>query len=470
MGENRNPNSTQVNEFSSPPIRGQKLSLLPFVFLIFYGVSGGPFGVEDAVGAAGPLLAMAGFLVFPFIWSIPEALVTAEMATMFPENGGYVVWATAAFGPFWGFQLGWAKWLAGVIDNALYPVLFLDYLKSTIPAVGGGPPRAAAVLALTITATYLNYRGLSIVGWIAVALGAFTVLPFVAMWFISMPKLRPRRWFVVDAGNVNWSLYMNTLFWNLNYWDGASTVAGEIENPRRTFPKALFYAVILVVVAYFFPILSGTGAIPFQQERWSDGYFAEVAEVIGGPWLRWWVQAAAAASNMGMFLAEMGGDSFQLLGMAERGMLPEFFARRSQYGTPLAGILFSATGVVLLSWLSFAEIVAAANFLYSLGMILEFAAFVRLRVIAPFATRPYRIPVGTVGAALMCIPPTLFICVVLALSSIKVATVGLVVILLGLILRPCIKLVERKRWVKFSASSGLPDIRSVTHESETLID
>lgn len=39
------------------------------------------------------------------VWSVPEALITAELATAFPENGGYVVWVTAAFGEFWGFQV-----------------------------------------------------------------------------------------------------------------------------------------------------------------------------------------------------------------------------------------------------------------------------------------------------------------------------------------------------------------------------
>jgi len=91
-----------------------KLGILPLVALTFYEVSGGPFGVEDSVKAAGPLLALLGFLVFPFIWSIPEALVTAELATTFPENGGYMLWISAAFGPFWGFQEGWWKWISGV--------------------------------------------------------------------------------------------------------------------------------------------------------------------------------------------------------------------------------------------------------------------------------------------------------------------------------------------------------------------
>lgn len=100
-------------------------------------------------------------------------------------------------------------------------------------------------------------------------------------------------------------------------------------------------------------------------------------------------------SNMGMFVAEMSSDSFQLLGMAERGMLPEFFAKRSRYGTPIFGIMFSASGVIFLSTLSFLEIVAAENFLYCFGMLLEFVAFVKLRVKYPAASRPYKVPLGT---------------------------------------------------------------------------
>lgn len=471
MGDHNGIDYVGINELPSTSGNTvRKVSVLPLIFLIFYEVSGGPFGVEDSVQAAGPLLALLGFLIFPLIWSIPEALITAEMGTMFPENSGYVVWVSSALGPYWGFQQGWMKWLSGVIDNALYPVLFLDYVKSGIPSLGGGPTRVIAVLILTTILTYMNYRGLTIVGWVALFLGIFSILPFVVMGFVSVPKLSPSRWFVMDLENVNWNLYLNTLFWNLNYWDSISTLAGEVENPKRTLPKALFYALILVVLGYFFPLLIGTGAVPLDRELWTDGYFSDIAKMLGGVWLRWWIQAAAAMSNMGMFVAEMSSDSFQLLGMAERGMIPEFFAKRSRYGTPSVGILFSASGVVLLSWMSFQEIVAAENFLYCFGMILEFVAFVRLRMRYPAASRPYKIPLGTGGAILMCVPPTLLICVVLALSSFKVMVVSVIAVVIGLVMEPCLNYVQKKRWIKFSISSDLPDIHGVTcEETESLI-
>jgi amino acid transporter len=60
--------------------------------------------MQDAVSAGGAQLAIFGFLLLPLVWSLPEALVAAELATAFPENSGFVAWVTAAFGPFWGFQ------------------------------------------------------------------------------------------------------------------------------------------------------------------------------------------------------------------------------------------------------------------------------------------------------------------------------------------------------------------------------
>eukprot|EP01018_Ginkgo_biloba_P005310 Gb_18884 [translate_table: standard] len=438
--------------------RLRKVSMIPLVFLIYYEVSGGPFGVEDSVKAGGPLLALLGFLVFPIIWSIPEALVTAEMGTMFPENGGYVVWVSSAFGPFWGFQQGWMKWLSGVIDNALYPVLFLDYLKWAIPVLGSGLPRTVAVLVLTLALTYMNYRGLTIVGWTAVCLGVFGLLPFCVMGILAIPRTDPSRWLVVDFKKIDWNLYLNTLFWNLNYWDSISTLAGEVENPKTTLPKALFWGVVLVVLGYFVPLLTSIGAVELHRNQWEDGYFADIAKILGGVWLRWWMEAASALSNMGMFEAEMSSDSFQLLGMAERGMLPEIFGIRSRHGTPLLGILFSASGVLLLSWMSFQEIIAAENYLYCFGMFLEFAAFIWLRMKSPTMPRPYKIPLGTVGVILMCLPPSVLLCLVLVVASLKVMIVSITAVIIGFLLHPCLGYVNKKNWMKFSSSSDLASV------------
>lgn len=91
--------------------------------------------MQESVKNGGPFYAILGFIVLPLIWSVPEALVTAELATAFPENSGYVVWVGTAFGPFFGFMEGLFSWVSGVTDNTIYPVVFLSYLKLFVPAL-----------------------------------------------------------------------------------------------------------------------------------------------------------------------------------------------------------------------------------------------------------------------------------------------------------------------------------------------
>jgi hypothetical protein len=66
----------------------QRLGIVPLAVLVFYKVSGGPFGCEPAVKAAGPFYAILGFVLFPLLWAVPEALITAELGSAFPEPSG----------------------------------------------------------------------------------------------------------------------------------------------------------------------------------------------------------------------------------------------------------------------------------------------------------------------------------------------------------------------------------------------
>jgi amino acid transporter len=201
-----------ANHPAHPLQRAKPLTLLPLVALIFYDVSGGPFGIEDAVSKGAPLLAILGFLVLPLAWSIPEALVTAELATTFPENSGFVAWVTAAFGPWWGFQEGFWKWLSGVTDNAVYPVIFLTYLQQLVPVLESGLPRMLFLVGLNLALTYMNYRGLHVVGKVAVAMTAFTLLPFIIMCVLGAPHVQPANWLVVDWKTVQWVPFLNVRF------------------------------------------------------------------------------------------------------------------------------------------------------------------------------------------------------------------------------------------------------------------
>jgi hypothetical protein len=97
---------------SSPPIP-EKLGVVSMAVLVFYSVSGGPFGIETTVRAGGNFYAILGFLVMPLMWSLQEALMTAELGTALPEASGGVVWVEEAFGPLAGWMAGFLSWVGG---------------------------------------------------------------------------------------------------------------------------------------------------------------------------------------------------------------------------------------------------------------------------------------------------------------------------------------------------------------------
>lgn len=436
--------------------RSKPLTLLPLVALCFYDVSGGPFGIEDAVSAGGPLLAILGFLFLPLVWSIPEALVTAELATAFPEDSGYVAWVTAAFGPYWGFQEGFWSWLSGVTDNSLYPVMFMSYLDVLVPVLKGSWQRTLLLFVLSVALSYLNYRGLSVVGNTAIASTVFIIVPFVVMGGAAVPQIKPSNWLKQDWGKVQWGPFINVMFWNLNYWDSVSTLAGEVSHPRKTFPRALCIAVALVVVMYIGPLMVGLG-VTIDSADWELGYFTKVAQIVGGEWLGWWMVAAAAVSQIGQFEAEMASDSFQLLGMAERGFLPAVLARRSRHGTPTVAIVLSSVGVLALVSFDFLEIVELLNIIYCLAQLVEFAAFLHLRVKLPGLPRPYQIPLPTWVLAVMLTPAITLLCVIILLPFItmrwKVVCWTLGAMAVGALLHPLMQAARRNEWLTFVETS-----------------
>jgi amino acid transporter len=451
---------------TTPKKPTKKLTLIPLIFIIYFEVAGGPYGEEPAVQAAGPLLALLGFLIFPFIWSIPEALITAELTTIFPGNGGFVIWAENAFGPFSGSLMGTWKFLAGVINIAAFPVLCIDYIKKLFPVFESGWPRNLAILASTLLLSFLNYTGLTIVGYVAVVLAIVSLSPFILMSLIAIPKIHPHKWISLGQKGVkkDWNLFFNTLFWNLNFWDNVSTLAGEVEQPKKTFPLALLIAVIFTCVSYLIPLFAVTGVVNVDQSQWETGFHAQAAKIIAGNWLKIWIEIGAVLSGIGLFEAQLSSSAYQVLGMAEIGILPKFCGVRSKwFNTPWLGILVSTLITIAVSYMNFTDIISSANFLYSLGMLLEFASFLWLRWKKPMLVRPYKVPMNMPMLVVMCLVPSGFLIFIMAIATKTVFLVSGLMTIGGIGFFFFIKLCRMKNWVKF-------EVKEVEDDNELEVD
>jgi amino acid transporter len=404
------------------------------VALTFFCVAGGAYGFEDAVGAAGPGLALAALILVPWLWSFPTALMTAELSAAMPEDGGYVVWVTRAFGRFWGFQEGWWSWLCSFADNALYPVMFVDYLSYLRGDIGPAERWAigAALVALT---TWLNIRGAQLVGASLVVFTVIVLAPFAVMVVLGAPHVDMTSW-LAGGGKGDWALLLSVVLWNTSGWDNAGTLAGEVEKPGRNYPAAMAAAVVLVTIAYLLPVAVGVG-VDGNWQAWEEGYFPKVATAIGGPWLGGALAAAALVGAAGLLSALLCTSSRVPYAMAARGMLPASLERlHPRYATPWVSIIVNALGVALLIPFSFQDLVQVDMFLYALALILEFAALVWLRLKAPEMPRPYRVPGGTAGAVALSVPPVVLCVLSIAFADMPTILVGIVAIVLGLIVFP----------------------------------
>lgn len=348
--------------------------------------------------------------------------------------------------------MGSWKLVSGVINLASYPVLCIDYLKLVFPIFSSGLPRYLAIFVSTLFLSFLNYTGLTIVGYTAVCLGIISLCPFLALTIISIPKVDPARWISLGQKGMkkDWTLFFNTLFWNLNSWDNASTLAGEVDQPQRTYPKALFSAGILTCLAYLIPLLAATGALPLVQGHWVDGYFVDAAELIAGKWLKYWIEFGAVLYVIGSYEAQLSSCAYQILGMADLGVVPRVFGVRSKwFNTPWVGILIATLIALAASYLNFTDIISSVNFLYSLGMLLEFASFLWLRRKMPRANRPYKVPLPVPGLLIMCLVPSGFLVYVMTIGTKTVYLVSGLLTVVGISWYFLMKLCKAKNWVKF---------------------
>ncbi len=407
------------------------LNFRSLVALTFFCVAGGAYGLEDAVGAAGPLFALLAILLTPWVWSFPTALMSAELAAAMPEDGGYVVWVRRAFGRFWGFQEGWWSWLYSLADLALYPVMFVDYL-SYLHGDMAPLERWGIGVGMIAFVTGLNICGTQLVGRTAVASLVVVLLPFLVLVLIGAPQAHFVLWFTPST-SINWSLLLSVMLWNTCGWDNAACCAGEVQQPGQIFPKAMATTVVLVTMSYLFPVAVGVG-VDQQWDAWKEGHFPAVAAQIGGPWLGTWLMATGMASAVGLFTSLLCTSARIPYALAAQQTLPAVFAKlHSRFSTPWVAIAVNSLVVAALIPFSFQELVELDMFLYALALIPEFAALIYLRHKEPHLLRPYRVPFGIPGALALSFPPMLLCLLSIGLSSRLTKVVSGIGVLLGFV-------------------------------------
>jgi amino acid transporter len=378
----------------------RKAGLFYFVWVMFSYCTGGPFGLEDMVTTSGPGLTLIYLLVIPFFWCIPVSLVSAELTTAMPVEGGFYRWVRAGFGDLWGFLAGWWNWSASFVLGSVYAVQFADYLGFYFPELVGWRHWVVS-LAMVAVITYINVRGIEMVGKFATALELFILLPILVLVVIGLarwhhnpfvplvpPHQPPFRVFGVGLAIGLW-LYSG--------YEQLSTVAEEVDNPQRSYPLALALVVPMSIAAYFLPTLASLAALGNWSD-WHTGYFSTAAQLIGGPWLGAWMTVAAMITYVSLLNATILASTRMPFAMAEDGYLPRALtSKHPRYGTPWIAIITSSAIYALLALHSLLQLIAIYNWLRVATTVMTVLAAWQLRRKKPDMPRPFVIPGGRAG-------------------------------------------------------------------------
>ena len=370
----------------------RKLRFLPLIAATYFMVSGGPYGIEDILGGAGFGRAIVILLALPIIWSLPTALMIGELASALPDEGGFYVWVRRALGPFWGYQEGWLSLSASIFDMAIYPAIFVSYLGKFAPALTTGWHGYVWSLAVVATCCLWNLRGAPAVGEGSIGLFVVLLSPFAI--FVSLGlwhglTVHP----VVQWGRTGSQAALSTAIlvamWNYMGWDNASTIAQEVEDPQRNYPRAMVAAAALTAFTYILPLLA-LALSGLSVESFSTGDWMGAARSIGGPLLGFGVLAGGVICGVGMFNALMMSYTRLPMAMAEDGMLPAFVVRRNRRDVPWVSVLICGLGWALALNLKFERLISIDLILYGSSLLLEFVALVVLRLREPDLKRPFK--------------------------------------------------------------------------------
>jgi amino acid transporter len=353
----------------------------------------------------------------------------AELAGAMPDEGGYVTWVRRAFGPFWSFQVGWWSWIDSFVDVAVYPALFVEYLRFWYPAMTG-VERWVLAVAFIVVLTMLNVLGVRPTGGAAVGLSALALAPVAAVVVAGLGSAQQAPWrpFATDQQSLaGVGLGLAVVMWNYSGWDTPSTCLGEARAPEHGFRRALFLTLPVITVAYLLPVgaLLASGATDWT--TWEAGALPALARAVGGPALGHAVAAGAVLSAAGLFMSLLLTNSRLPYVLARDGLMPSVLAAvHPRFGTPWAAIVLSAALYAAFAVFSFKELIVLNVWLYSLALLVELAAFVRLRVSEPAMSRPWRVPGGLGVAAVVAGVPG-------ALSLLAMATAGWLNTLAGVV-------------------------------------
>lgn len=355
------------------------------------------------------------------VFFIPTALVSAELATGWPKEGGVFLWVKEAFGHKTGFLAIWLQWANNVV---WYPTS-LSFIAATIayifqPELASNTFYMTSVILVVFWAvTLINLLGMrtsSLISTFGVVFGTFVPAVFIivlgCLWYFTGKPLQidfSLENLIPDVSGVDQLVFFTGVILSFCGMEMSAVHARDVKDPTKHYPRSIFLSGGLIFAITILAVLAIAIAVPQKQINLAGGTLQAFSFFLKAYHLNWVIPVIAALiaiSAIGSLSTWSIGPLRGLLTAAKGGDIPPSLRKINKHGMPVSLMILQAIIVTALSFIfllmpsvssAFWILSALVAEIYLAMYLLMFAAAIRLRYTKPHVKRTYRIPGGKWG-------------------------------------------------------------------------
>lgn len=379
-----------------------------------------------AIGAS----SISWWIITLVLFFIPYGLITAELGTTYPEQGGLYIWIKNAFGEKWAARSTWLYWVNVALWMPSVYILFAGmFAQLFFPDMSLWWQIALGILMTWLTVLF-GCMKLESGKWIpnigalvkalimvVIGVGAFIFAGHHGLANdLSFKAILPS-W---DAGLA----FLPVIVYNFMGFELMSGASGEMKNPGKDIPRAIIIAGALIAVFYVLGTVGILMAVPLDQLGLVSGIIDTLKILFGttgfGNVIVYVLGIAALYSFMANMVTWTMGANRTAAEAAKENELPAIFGREHPvYKTPVGAFIItgivSTVVIIVYGFMAgsaedlFWTLFAFSSIVFLLPYLMLFPAFLKLRKIDPNAERPYKVPGGTTFATILSVICELFI-------------------------------------------------------------
>ena len=427
--------------------------------IAFFWVSGGVYGNETLLQAAPPAHVFTGLLIVPLVYSLPIALITAELSSALPQDGGFVVWVSRACGSAIGSHNAyWVRralaqarrcacasslwltesscacallptlsslkhalsvaqtWIIWLVDSSVYPVLAGHFVARQFGISGAA--QALVADAIIFCLTLVKLAGTRSIVKLSSFISTVSFLPTIIYMVLGMSELKPER-AAVSSGETDWPLLLSWMLWLYSGFFSLGSLAGQVERPQRTYTRVTALLIPTVTLLNAIPLLVSL-SVDDDRSHYTPGHFNDLAGVVGGAWLQKCFFVAANLCQVGLYTGQSLTSERALAHLVENAaghdsvvdavlrLVPDkILEENPDAGIAPAYVVANALLAGMLAWVPVQSLVQYEMMLMSCTGMLFLYSFVHLKRFEPSLTRPFKLTKTVAGAVVWVVAPGL---------------------------------------------------------------